>query len=311
MQDKKLRYRDNIIGRDDIIDAVVAELKKGKHVLITGGVGMGKSAIMHEGLKRLNTPGVRIIVREHQAKGQITEIVRQMLENDLITTEALELPEKYHGIKSSEIEWNSIKRIIARLNIRDMSAAIIPALSKAKIKPIIIIDDLTFITPTQQAFWLAILNYTQVIGCAAELKNRLKKLWWKMKEIKLKPLSKEASRQVVQTFITETGMLVESPQHYIAHVVKQSGGVPLAIYDMIDDSSKERVICKRKVRAMAHDAGVSYVDFTPFMLIIGAMIVSMRYIGMGTGDKTLYIIGGIAAALFLTLRFFMFRGSAS
>jgi len=43
-------------------------------------------------------------------------------------------------------------------------------------------------------------------------------------------------------------------------------------------------------------------------MILGVLIVSMRYIGMGTGDKTLYIMGGMGAALFLTFRFFVFKG---
>ena len=103
-------------------------------------------------------------------------------------------------------------------------------------------------------------------------------------------------------------MLIESRGHFISHVVKQSGGVPQAMFDMLDESQKERVIDKRKVREMRHDAGVRYLDFTPVMLFLGAGIVAMRYVGMGTGDKTLYVMAGMGAALFLTFRFFMFKG---
>jgi hypothetical protein len=112
----------------------------------------------------------------------------------------------------------------------------------------------------------------------------------------------------VKKYIETKGVLIESPDLYISHVVKQSGGIPQAIYDMLDESGKERIIDKRKVREMRHEAGVSYLDFTPMVMILGALIVSMRYIGMGTGDKTLYIMGGMGAALFLTFRFFIFKG---
>jgi hypothetical protein len=43
---------------------------------------------------------------------------------------------------------------------------------------------------------------------------------------------------------------------------------------------------------MRHEAGISYLDFTPMVMIFGAVIVSMRYVGMDTGEKTLYIMGG-------------------
>ena len=115
-------------------------------------------------------------------------------------------------------------------------------------------------------------------------------------------------REMVKLYITSKGILIESPDQYIAHVVKQSSGIPQAIFDMLEESSKERIIDKRKVREMRHDAGVKYLDFTPMVMLLGALIVSMRYIGMGTGDKTLYIMGGMGAALFLTFKFFIFKG---
>lgn len=158
------------------------------------------------------------------------------------------------------------------------------------------------------AFWLAIFDHAQVIGCASEKKARVRKLWWKMKEIAVKPLPPPVIREIVRKYIEAKGVLIESPDLYISHVVKQSGGVPQAIYDMLDESGKERIIDKRKVREMRHDAGVFYVDFTPLIIVLSAVIVSMRYVGMGTGDKTLYILGGLGTALFLTIRYFAFKG---
>ncbi|MGZ8253199.1 MAG: hypothetical protein ACXWT7_12725, partial [Methylophilaceae bacterium] len=197
---------------------------------------------------------------------------------------------------------------INRMSMRDLTHAIIPALARADTKPVIAVDDLTSLTPTQMAFWLAIFDHAQVIGCASEKKSRVKKLWWKMKDIVVKPLPPPVVRDVVKAYIVKKGVLIESPDLYISHVVKQSGGVPQAIYDMLDESGKERIIDKRKVREMRHEAGIMYLDFTPMVMILGAVIVSMRYIGMGTGDKTLYIMGGMGAALFLTFRFFIFKG---
>jgi hypothetical protein len=51
------------------------------------------------------------------------------------------------------------------------------------------------------------------------------------------------------------------------------------------------------------------MDFTPVMIVLGAGIVGTRYMAMGMGDKALYILAGIAAAMFIALRFFMFGGS--
>ena len=298
-----------LIGREELVSDLVAEIKKSKHVILTGPVGIGKSAVLRAALEKVSGQ-VELLIKlhDHQAKGQFVEMARQMLALALISPKELELPVKFHELPATQIDWREVKSQVNRMSMRDLTQATIPALARSESKPVIAVDDLTSLTPTQMAFWLAIFDHAQVIGCASEKKPRVKKLWWKMKEIVVKPLPHDVIRQVVKKYIETKGVLIESPDLYISHVVKQSGGIPQAIYDMLDESGKERIIDKRKVREMRHEAGVAYLDFTPMVMILGALIVSMRYVGMGTGDKTLYIMGGMGAALFLTLRFFIFKG---
>ena len=115
-------------------------------------------------------------------------------------------------------------------------------------------------------FWLAVFE-AQVIGCASAKKANLAKLWWKMTEIAVLPLTPETTREIVQTYITKQGMLIESPSLFAGHIVKQSGGNPQAIADMLEDSSKERLVDKQRIREMRHAAGVRYFDFTPVMIV--------------------------------------------
>lgn len=298
-----------LIGRDEVVADLAAEIRKGKHVILTGPVGIGKSAVLKAALDRLGDRLALVIrLHDHQAKGQFVDMARQMLALSLISPAELDLPAEYHGLPPARIDWKAIRNRVNRMSMRDLTQAIIPALARSDSKPVIAVDDLTSLTPTQMAFWLAIFDHAQVIGCASEKKARVRKLWWKMREIPIRPLPPDVIRDIVRKYIEAKGILIESPELYISHVVKQSGGVPQAIYDMLDESGKERIIDKRKVREMRHEAGVQYLDFTPMVMILGALIVSMRYVGMGTGDKTLYILGGMGAALFLTLRFFIFKG---
>ena len=255
-----------------------------------------------------NKVGLIITLHDHQAKGQFVEMARQMLSLGLVSAKELDLPVQFHDVPPAKIDWKDIRNRVNRMSMRDLTQVLIPALEKAEHKPVIAVDDLTSLTPTQMTFWLAIFEHAQVVGCASEKKPRVKKLWWKMKELPIRPLPPKIARDVIKQYITSKGMLIESPDQYISHVVKQSGGVPQAIYDMLDESSKKRIIDKHKVREMRYDAGIQYLDFTPMVMILGALIVSMRYIGMGTGDKNLYILGEMGAALFLTFRFFVFKG---
>jgi len=168
---------------------------------------------------------------------------------------------------------------------------------------------MTRLTPTQQAFWLTIFDHAQVVTCASERKAGLRKLWWKMKVIEVPALPLDVAKEIVREYITQRGMMIESPELYVGHVVKQAGGNPQAIHDMVDESSKERLVDKRQIREMRHQAGVRYVDFTPAMIVVGAMVVATRYVALGIGDRSLYVMAGIGAALFLSIRFFMFKGA--
>lgn len=46
------------------------------------------------------------------------------------------------------------------------------------------------------------------------------------------------AKALVKEYTARKGVMIESPELYVGHVVKQAGGNPQAIYDMLDESSK-------------------------------------------------------------------------
>ena len=333
-----------LIGRENTVEKAAQEVRKGRHVLLTGPVGVGKSEVLNAVLERLerrrgerapvdvetdDPPREReeraererdgharrkraqtvIHVADHQPKAQFVAIARRLLAAGLLDPLALELPEPYRDLPPEQIEWAKIRRQVNRLSMRDLTAAIIPALHDHPGRVLIAVDDLTHLTPTLVAFWLAVFDVAQVLGGASQKKANLAKLWWKMTEIEVPPLSPEATREIVQTYIQQTGMLIESPGLFVGHVVKQSGGNPQAIADMLDDSAKERLVDKQRIRELRHAAGVRYFDFTPVLIVALASVVGARYLAIGTGDTELYIFAGMLAAVVISIRVFLFKGA--
>ena len=246
---------------------------------------------------------------QHQAKGQFLEIARGLLESGLLKPSALELDADLDDLDPAAIEWAKIKRSVNRLSIRDLTAAIIPAVHAHQGRVLIAVDDLTAVTPTLVAFWLAILDAAQLLTCASEKRKNVSRLWWKLAEIEIAPLSTDSARAIAQEYMTQTGMLVESPTLFIAHVVQQANGNPQALADLLADSSKERVVDKQRIREMRHAAGVRYLDFTPVMIVALASIIGARYLAIGTGDTELYVFAGMLAAVVISIRVFLFRGA--
>ena len=306
-----MKHITGLIGRDDLVAKVTREARKGRHILLTGPVGVGKSVVLDAVIDRLIVRSDLVVlhVNEHQAKGQFLEIARGLLESGLLKPSALELNDELDELDPAAIQWLRIKRQAGRLSIRDLTAAIVPALHANKGRVIIAVDDLTGVTPTLLAFWLAVCDAAQLISCANEKRKNVAKLWWKMTEIEVPPLSAESARALAQEYMTQTGMLVESPPLYIGHVVQQANGNPQALADLLADSSKERVVDKARIREMRHAAGVRYFDFTPVMIIALASVVGARYLAIGTGDTELYIFAGMVAAVVISARVFIFRGA--
>ncbi|MCK7582388.1 MAG: hypothetical protein MZV65_46890 [Chromatiales bacterium] len=63
------------------------------------------------------------------------------------------------------------------------------------------------------------------------------------------------AREIAQTYLRQTGTLVESPPLFVAHVVQQANGNPQALADLLADASKERVVDKQRIRELRHAAG--------------------------------------------------------
>ena len=300
-----------LIGRDDLVEQIAREARKGRHLLLTGPVGIGKSAVLEAAIERLLVRQNRIVIQvgEHQAKGQFLELARGLLESGLLKPSALELDERLDALDPAALEWVKIKRQVNRLSIRDLCAAIVPALHDQRGQVLMAVDDLTQVTPTLVAFWLAVCDAAQIIACASARKPNVAKLWWKLVEIEIPPLSPDSARTIAQTYLQQTGALVEAPALLIAHVVQQANGNPQALADLLADAGKERRVDKRRIREMKHAAGVRYLDFTPVMIVALASMVGARYLAMGTGDTELYIFAGMLAAVVIAVRVFLFRGA--
>ena len=306
-----MKHITGLIGRDELIEQVAREARKGRHLLLTGRPGIGKSAVLEAVIDRLLVRRELIVLHltEHQAKGQFLEIARGLLESGLLKPSALELDAGLDALDPAALEWAKLKRSVNRLSIRDLTAAIVPAIHAHRGRVLIAVDDLTAVTPTLVAFWLAILDAAQLLACASEKRPNVARLWWKLAEIEVPPLPTERAREIAQTYLQQTGTLVESPALFVAHVVQQANGNPQALADLLADSAKERLVDKRKIREMRHAAGVRYVDFTPVMIVALASVIGARYLAIGTGDTELYVFAGMLAAVVISIRVFLFRGA--
>ena len=63
-----------------------------------------------------------------------------------------------------------------------------------------------------------------------------------------------------------------------------------------------------KKRSLHHTGARPQLDLTPALLLPTLLLLAARFLARGIGDRELYILAGIGAALGMALRFFLFRG---
>jgi len=79
------------------------------------------------------------------------------LESGLLKPSALELDAALDDLDPAALEWARIKRSVNRLSIRDLTAAIVPAIHAHKGRMLVAVDDLTAVnrpwSPSGQRCW--------------------------------------------------------------------------------------------------------------------------------------------------------------
>lgn len=89
----------------------------------------------------------------------------------------------------------------------------------------------------------------------------------------------------------------------LAKLQERSGGNPYLA---------QRVIREKALGISNDQAGehVEYIDGTPFLIATISFVGIVRLIGLGMGDKSLYIIDGIATITAITLQILLSRANA-
>lgn len=291
------------IGREKEVQEILTELKKGKNILLSGDIGIGKSAILQKVFSLHQ--GKKIYIQSTKGKEQLIEIIRSMTEMEDLSWEDLWMKEK-----KEKMTWKDIRRTVTRMKIREMTEILLPILRiKKKRDPYtLFFDDMTSVSPTQLAIYNSLFETCQICSCISEKKPALKKIYWKMKEIPIGPLSPQDQKKIIEVITMKKNILVQHPEFFQKAIMQKSQGNPQAIIDILTESSYEKTISRKHIREIKHDAAIRYIDMTPFLFLVGIILICFRYFGIGIGSSEMYIMGGIGAGLFIFFRFFLYRG---
>jgi energy-coupling factor transporter ATP-binding protein EcfA2 len=261
-----------VFGRDGVIADIKSNLSKNQPVLLIGPLGIGKTHILKHITKILG-PNTLYLASPSPIKNTLTQICDKL-----------------------DPDWR--KQIKARASTKEMVDFIVKI--KGAKPPILMIDNLNNLKISDVDSFLILLENFTMLGSTDATNPRLKQIWWKFKQIELRPLSEEDSKELIK-YLTQN-LSISDYEMLETRILNLSNRLPLAIVDMVHQVSHLPVVTKEAVREVYHEAGVYYRDWTTAIVVIYWVAVVFRFLALGTRSYEAYFLAGFGVTFLMILR---------
>jgi energy-coupling factor transporter ATP-binding protein EcfA2 len=266
-----------IFGRSSVIEEITQNLSKGQSTLLTGKLGLGKSHILKHISSKL-TPNRIYFSTPIPTKVLLTQICDSLY-----------------------VDWKD------KLGTRASNATLMQYIAENKMEqlPILILDNLDKLKTSDSESILFLLEHFTVLGAVAEPSTKLKAVWWKFKELELKPLKLEDSKALIKHL--SASLHISNYEMLETKLLSTANGFPLAIVEMIHQLSLNVRITPQTIRDADHAAGQHYRDWTFMIAVMWGALTAFRFISLGTHSFEGYILAGFGISVFGVLKFFMVK----
>ena len=281
-----------LIGRESERQRLEENAARGRHTLLVGPIGIGKSHLLRVVAGALP----RALRVDHVRPLRMSLLA---LCQALHAAGALTVP----GFDVAALAWPDCARKLARLNVRELTELVMAGLHGREY--VVILDQLEGATPSMASTLEHLLEEAVVLGATRQLRPGLQKLWWAFERVDLPPFGRDEARRLLWS-VAEPHEVAD-PTMFEAKVLAQAGGNPHAIVEMARQVAGAPRGGLQAIRDLWHGAGVRYLDLTPLLLLIGAGLVAARFLALGLDDRDLYILAGSLGALFFVVRYLLTR----
>jgi hypothetical protein len=244
------------------LNRIVASLLADSSILVTGEEGSGKTVLANAVVEKLQSDNFTVAVVEPASfKQMLLEIADQI---DVQT----------HNLEGRALAADQLKRAISS-HLDDTTA-------------FIIIDD-CHRCPAQFRLWLKQLRKQGVPMLLLATNPPRTDVFISIPRIELCPLPEYAIREIMETAALERGINLKNTD--LARLQQRAGGNPMLAQRAIDEE-----YLGLEVETSDHRR---YVDLTPMILSLGLVFMVLRFIGLGTDNRSLYLLSGIGAVIFM------------
>ncbi len=327
-----LRNDTTFFGRTAELYQLVKNLQRGRHTLVLGPKGIGKSRLMIEAKAILEGKTKRIDFSANvmaQLSGQLGVRIRPdqykilYVEHTAPLGDCLnELCEKLHQnrdlqieLKSEEIpDWPTIKKQLRGLGNMKLQDLVLDSLSRSAKTYLLFFDSLDRISPSHQQFIERLFAVTVVSAAIVQLKEayHFRKIWSSFNQIELGPLDETICSQLIYHFTENYPIHVIDIELYKREILKSANGNPFHIKNMIWHGSREKFVSTEEIRKLRQTEHGEYFNMGPIYIFGVSIFTLFKIFSLGTDNREFYIyfsaLGFMAYLIFRVFRaFFLFR----
>ena len=300
------KYQPIVVGRHEDLGQLWELALKGRHVMVTGPPGIGKSVLLEmlfSGLSAQRDVSVFRIADARQFKSALVELAEQM------HTRGIYRHPKFSLNVLGSMPWEKLAPKVRSLTIKALAESLV--LGLAGQSAIVIWDQFDRATPTELSWLHQFLNAATVLVGTSDPNNfKLKVILDRIPaKVELVELTERESYELMDCCFEVAPFAVSDLKWYRREIWRKSQGNPRAIKDLLADHSLEKYIDSQIIRSIQSEQGVRYFAVSWIALIVTLLFSIHRYVGRGLGDRDAYIIGAAGMVVFLFLSMLVRRAN--
>ncbi len=273
------------VERKEKLHLLKENLSKRIDTLIIGPIGIGKSHLLAQ------------VDADYVLKVKTLSPIKEALIN--IAEELHKSGKLYPHIE----DFEKIKKRHTRETIQAWTDIVLD--SVAKNECVLIVDDLSDITPSVGRLIDKLNSKYIIIAALREIVKTYEKHFWKFDRIEIEPLSTPEAKKLIRQ--CTAGADIEDYHMTETSILQQSAGNPRAIIEIVERLRKEPAVTRSTVRHVSHTGARDQIDLTFAVVLLLLVVVAARFFMRGIGSMEGYVLAGIGSAILVGIRFFTYR----
>ena len=283
----------NFVGRRRMLEKCRHAVDAGQSVWLVGEHGVGKTA-----LARRIVSGALYLPHSTPAKELLTSLLMECYGRGWYD------PPKGKEAEGEDAAEAVVEKRIRRLDQKTAAGEAIKALSGQS--AVLILDEFDQAPLSVVRVCRQIAPHATIIACGVSERAAQRPFLFGFERVEVKRLSRVESEELVKRLLDELNLDARERPALLRHIVEEAQGLPLVVHELVERSARKGDLSLKGVKREAVH-GHTTVDMTPGMVIFACIILALRYAVRGLGDADLTVMAGLAAAVFMGLRFYAYR----